>query len=278
MCRPAGHASARQLVECPRMMPREHGSWAVLIAPILVGFAVAGGAAWSVAGLFCLAALGGFLIRVPVQSLASPKPAPEAWRWALGEAALTAAGALPLLFARERWGLLGFAVPAGALMAYNLRANQQRETFSYANEVLGIFGLCLGAPAAFYAARGFLTPAAWAAWTLCGAYFLGPIFDVKASALRHRASVDKAMLPALARARKVALGYHAAALAAVAAAGLAGWTPWLAAVPFAAALHKTWRRSLLPPGKVDFKRLGFEEVGYSVLFAAAVSAGYLLTP
>ncbi|MBI3564095.1 MAG: YwiC-like family protein [Elusimicrobia bacterium] len=258
------------------MMPKEHGSWAVLIAPILVGFAAAHGAPWGVALAFSAAALGGFLFRVPLQALASGKPTPGAWNWLVGDALLAAAGALPLFLVHGRWGLLGFAAPAGALLAYNLRANQQRETFSYANEILGIAGLCLGAPAAYYASRGTLAPEAWWTWLACALYFLGPIFDVKASALRHRAAVDKAVLPALARQRRLSASYHAAALAAVVVLALAGALPWLAGLPFAAALEKTLRRARLAPGRVDFKALGFAEVGYSVLFAAALGLGWLL--
>lgn len=256
------------------MMPKEHGSWAVLIAPILVGFAAAGGPSWPVALAFAAAALGGFLIRVPLQSLASPNPAAGAWRWAAGDAALAAAGTAPLLLVHGRWALLGFALPAAALLAYNLRANQRRQTFSYANEMLGIGGLCLGAPAAFYAARGSLAPEAWWSWAACSLYFLGPIFDVKAAALRHRAAADRALLPALARQRRLAIVYHGYALLAVGAAALAGPLPPLTAVPFAAALLKTWRRSRLRPGRVDFRALGYAEVGYAVVFTAALGLGW----
>ena len=56
---------------------------------------------------------------------------------------------------------------------------------------MGILGLCLGAPAAFYAARGALSGDAWLAWGFSALYFLGPIFDVKAAALRHRMFVDQ---------------------------------------------------------------------------------------
>lgn len=259
------------------MIPREHGSWAVLAAPVLVGLAAAGGAPAGLVAAFCAAALGGFLLRTPLQSLLTPHPAPGAALWLAGYAALAAAGGLPLLFSWGRWGLLGFAVPAVVLMALNIRSNLKRQTFSFTNEVLGILGLCLGAPAAFYAARGFLAADAWMSWVLCGLYFLGPIFDVKAAALRHRASVDKTALGEWHRMKTTALAYSAVALAAAIAMAAGGWVTDAAPLPFLAALYKTWRRGRLSPGKVDFKRLGLAEVGYAAFFVLAVGGGLLVS-
>jgi len=255
-------------------MPREHGSWAVLIAPILVGLAAAGGGPPAPVALFCAAALGGFLLRAPLQSLLSPSPSPGAWAWLAADGVAAAAGALPLIFVYARWGLLGFAVVAAVLMVLNLRANLARRAFSFANEILGIAGLCLGAPAAFYAARGVLAPAAWQAWVLSAAYFVGPVFDVKAAALRHRAFSDASCRSDWERMKFLSLAYHAAALAVVCLAAFFKWAPAAAVLPFLAALHKTWSRGRLAPGRVDFRRLGFAEAGYSVFFALSVGLGF----
>ncbi|OGR97652.1 MAG: hypothetical protein A2V88_04195 [Elusimicrobia bacterium RBG_16_66_12] len=205
----------------------------------------------------------------------SPQPAPGAALWLAAYAALTAAGGLPLFFVYERWGLLGFAVPAAALMALNLRSNLNRRTFSFSNEVLGILGLCLGAPAACFAARGSLAGGAWPAWGLSALYFLGPIFDIKAAALRHRVSADKSAHAAWSRMKTASLAYAAAALVIVGAAAAAGWLSAAAPLPFLAALHKTWRRGRLAPGRVDFRRLGFAEVVYSVFFVLVIGGGFL---
>ena len=226
---------------------------------------------------FCAAALGGFLLRTPLQSVLSAHPAPGAALWLAGYALLAAAGGIPLLFSHARWGLLGFAAPAAALMAVNIRANLRRQTFSFSNEILGILGLCLGAPAAFYAARGSLSCDAWLAWGLSALYFLGPIFDVKAAALRHRAYADKSALGDWGRMKKTSLVYAASALPVVCAAAAVGWVHALVPLPFLAALHKTWRRGRLAPGKVDFKRLGFEEVGYAVFFVLVLGGGFLVS-
>ena len=249
----------------------------MLIAPIIVGFSAAHGGPPPALLLFCCAALGGFLMRPPLQSLFFSKQ-PESGTWAtLSLAGILALGGMwPLLGFYGRIGLAGFAVPAGMLLVLDLLLQRGRRSFGVVSELSGILILCLGAPAAFYAARGFLDADAWCAWLLSGLYFAGPIFYVKMSALQHRASVDSHVAKELARMRSISAIYHGSALLIVAAAVVWGPAPVLALIPFAAALIKTWRRGARPPARVDFRRLGYQEVGYSVVFALALSAGYLL--
>lgn len=256
-------------------MPREHGSWAVLIAPLVVGLAAAGGGPPPPVLLLCLAACGGFLLRAPLQSLASGAPAAGALAWFAAFAGLAIVGAGPLLLVYRRWQLLAFAVPAGGMLALNLHLNRTRRAFSPLNETAGILVLCLGAPAVFYAARGALAPAAWLAWALCGLYFIGPVFFVKLAGLQHRAAAGAAQSGALEKMRRASLAYHAAALGAVLLAAIFGWVAPPAPLPFAAALHKTWRRGRLGSGKVDFRRLGYQEIGYACFFTAVLAAGRL---
>jgi hypothetical protein len=251
------------------MWPKEHGSWAVLAAPILVGLAVAGGGPPAAVLAFAGAALGGFCLRVPLQSLFSRTPAPEAPRWAAGFSILAAAGAVPLFLYYGRWGLLAFAVPAAGMLAFNIRANLARQAFSFPNEAAGILTLCLGAPAAFYAATGRTSAEAWSAWVLSSLFFIGPVFHVKLAALQHRGAADPAMRPAIEKMGRLSIAYHAAALAAAITLADFDLSPWLALIPFGASMHKTWRRSRLAPAKVDFRRLGYQEVAYTCLFALA---------
>ena len=258
------------------MLPREHGSWAVLIAPIIAGFAAGRGGPPPLIFLFCCAALGGFLLRPPLQSLFSTKPETGAWPSLAFYGLVMLGGVLPLLFAYGRLGLLGFAVPAAVLLTADLFVHRGKRSFSMVSEISGIVILCLGAPAAYYAARGAAGADAWCVWILSALFFTGPVFHVKMAALQHRASVDKALTGEFSRMRRISLAYHAAALTAAAAAAIWGPAPALAPLPFAIALVKTWRRGALPPSRVDFRRLGYQEVGYSVFFALVLATGYLL--
>ncbi|MBI3289132.1 MAG: YwiC-like family protein [Elusimicrobia bacterium] len=259
----------------PLMPPREHGAWVVLAAPIFLGLLIAPVFSAGAAALFVLGALAFFLLRVPAQILWERPDDRGALRWLSLYAAVTLGSFLPLIVLLGRWKLLLLAVPAGLLLAANLHANRSGRRFSALNEASGILGLCLGAPAACYAASAELAPRGWALWLLCSGFFLGPIFHVKMAALQHRGAADPAALPGFERMRRLSTAYHAMALLAVVAWAADGGVAWPAMVPFAAAFFKTVKRGLSAPERVDFRSLGRLEVAYSVLFVifAAVSMG-----
>ncbi|MFI5345485.1 MAG: YwiC-like family protein [Elusimicrobiota bacterium] len=258
-------------------LPREHGSWAVLAAPVVVGFCAARGGPPLTQALFCCAALGGFLLRPALAAFFFPKPNEDgAWPSLIFAGALALGGLAPLFLLYDRAGLAWFALPAAVLLIADLLLRRGRRSFGLFSELSGILILCLGAPAAIYAARGVMSADAWWVWLLSALFFSGPIFHVKLAALQHRASVDPGLIGSLPRARTTGAIYHAAALLIAAAGAVLGPVPALATLPFAAALIKNLRRGARPPAKVDFRALGYQEVGYSVLFALTVSAGYLL--
>ncbi|MDE2291132.1 MAG: hypothetical protein KGL53_03525, partial [Elusimicrobia bacterium] len=116
---------------------------------------------------------------------------------------------------------------------------------------------------------------AWAAWGVCVLYFAGPLFFVKLAALQHRAAAAAVPAGALERMRRAGLAYHAAALAVVVLASAARALPLIAPLPFLASLLKTWSRGRKGPHKVDFRRLGYQEVAYSCFFAGVLAFGLL---
>lgn len=256
------------------MLPREHGAWAILLAPILLGLLAAPVFSPLAAVLFVLGALAVFLSRAPLQALLAKPGDRRARGWLAFYAALAAGAFVPLILLLGCWKLLYFAVPSGLLLAENLLANKAGRRFSAFNEAAGVFGLCLGAPAAYYAASFQLDARAWSIWLLCSAFFLGPIFYVKMAALQHRAAADPGALPGLAAMRGRSTLYHGLTLAAVAAWAATGGVPAAAAIPFAAAFLKTVLRGLRAPERVDFKALGYSEVGYSALFVAVLGFAF----
>lgn len=256
------------------MLPREHGAWAILIAPIAIGFLGAPAFSPAAAALFALGSLAVFLSRTPLQALLAKPGDRRARGWLAFYGALAAGAFVPLILLLGCWKLLFFAVPAGAMMVQNLFMNKSGKRFSAFNEAAGVLGLCLGAPAAYYAASFALDTRAWTLWLLCSAYYLGPIFYVKMAALQHRAVADKAAESAIAVMRRRSTVYHALTLAAVAAWAASGGVTAAAVIPFAAALAKTVLRGLRGPERVDFKELGYSEVGYSVLFVAVMGFAF----
>jgi hypothetical protein len=222
------------------------------------------------AALFCVGALGAFLARGPILLLARDRKDRNARFWLLLYGSAAAAAFSALLFGFGRWGLAAFALAGAALLANDLRAQAGRRQLSWGNELAGITGLTLGAPAAWYAARGALPAQAWLLWGACVVYFTGPVFTVKLAALQHRAAADPALGSKVFQASLNAVEYHAvvAGLAMIAVAK--GLFAWPILIPFAAALAKAGRRAALGAGRVDFKSLGYQEVGFSILFTAAM--------
>ena len=253
------------------MLPREHGAWAIVLAPLLIGFLAAPAFSPHAAGLFVLGALAAFLMRTPLQTLLARRDDHRALRWLAFYAAMVMAGFIPLIFLMERRHLLLFAIPVGVILAANLAANLYGRRFDALNEAAGVMALCLTAPAAYYAASAVLGPQAWALWLLCSAFFLGPIFYIKMAALQHRAAMDPALLPGLARMRRLSSGYHGLVLASISAWVVFGTLSALAAIPFAVAFLKTVMRGYGAPQRANFRALGYMEVAYSVLFIIVMS-------
>jgi hypothetical protein len=256
------------------MLPKEHGAWAILIAPIMVGLLGAPSVSPAAATMFVLGSLAVFLSRTPLQALLAKPGDRRARGWLAFYAALAAGAFVPLILLLGCWKLLYFAAPSAALLVQNLLMNKSGKRFSAFNEAAGVFGLCLGAPAAYYAASFTLDARAWSLWLLCSIFFLGPIFYVKMAALQHRAVADPAALPALALMRRRSTIYHALGLAGVAAWAASGGISAAAVIPFIAALLKTAQRGFRGPERVDFKELGYSEVGYSVLFVVVMGFAF----
>ena len=254
------------------MLPREHGAWAILIAPILVGLAAAPAVAPLAVALFCLGALAAFLCRAPLQALVRDRQDPAARTWLIRYAAVAAVTLVPLVVFLGRWKLLYFAAPIGLILVVTLTAGKSSRRLTAFHEAAGVLGLCLGAPAAYYAAYGGMGSKAWSLWLLCSAFFSGPIFHVKMAALQHRVATGGGAGPELKRLRLASAVYHAVALAGVLTASLAGAVPAAVAIPFAAALLKTLQRGFRKPARVDFRSLGYLEVAYSVLFVIVLAS------
>lgn len=253
------------------MLPREHGAWAILLAPLLIGFFTAPSFSPLAAVLFTLGALAAFLMRTPLQALLARRNDRRALSWLALYAGLALAGFIPLILILGRWHLLLFALPVSVILAANLAANLHGRRFDAVSEAAGVIALCLTAPAAYYSASSNLGPQAWTLWLLCSAFFLGPIFYIKMAALQHRAAMDSAHLPGLARVRRLSAGYHGFVLAGVSAWEFFGTLSVLATIPFAVSLIKTLARGSHAPQRANFRALGYMEVAYSILFVIVMT-------
>lgn len=249
----------------------------MLVAPALVGWIAAGGGPAGAGALFALALFGAFLARTPLTALVADQDDARARAWLVAYGAAAAAGLAGLVVLYGRWGLLPLGAPAAAVLAASLWYAARKRAMTAAHELLGVAGLSLGAPGAHFAATGAWSPEAAWLWALSTLFLSGPVFHVKMLVCNRIASVPSPAAGAGERADRAAMDsacYHAAALLAVMGAVAAGAVPAPAAAPFLGSLAKTLYYASRRSARLELKRVGWQEVGWTVVFVAASSAGF----
>lgn len=251
----------------PIALPVEHGGWAFLGAPILLGLWVAP----SIAGVWLgLAALGAFLARQPLKLTVGDRRRGRRYprtRWAerfvlaYGAVALLAFGAAWLMTDRAFWPPLLLAIPPAAVQ---LRFDLMKQSRTLPAELGG--AVALAALAATIAmAGGWALGPALLLWLLLVLQAVPAIIYVGAR-LRLARGEPARRSPT----------YVAHSVALVVAVGLAwlGAAPWLATVAFALLVARAiiglLPRSLATPTPL----VGVQELGFSFLTVAAVALGF----
>ena len=157
------------------------------------------------------------------------------------------------------------AIPIVATFTLFLWKNRVR---SVAGELIGICGLTLTAPLAHYAAVGEVQSLGFWLWALCILYFSSSVFFVKAVVSSFLKSRSKATAVPNVTARVCVL-YHGSLVLFLASLCLLNQIPALVMVAFAPVIARgLWG---IPTGqpKLNFARIGWTEVIYSLFFAIA---------
>ncbi len=225
------------------------------------------------AGVFLgLSVLGAFLLRTPLKLAVKDRMrgkryarTADAERVAALYAALMGVSFVLALFTAQHAFLVAILPPlvlALAVIPYDLK-NRSRE---HVPEIAGALALN-GAVTPILLASGWGLPAALGVWAVLGLRTASSILYVRA---RLRLAREEAVSPA------AALALHGLGLAVLAGAAAFGGGSWLAALGMAvllarAALFLTGGRAAAPA-----KVVGFQEMGFGVLFAALVALGYRL--
>jgi hypothetical protein len=253
----------------PRL-PREHGTWAWLLLPLVLGGAVAGRANLPVA-LLGVSAVFGFVARVPAE-LAFRRDAHRmangAWAILLGTTA--AAGVVALLTFYERWWLLPLGVPVivGPVLVISFRGLRFR--WRDFGELLVVASFSVLAPAAHYAALGSLEATGFSLWLLSALYGGSSVLYVRMLLGGSRPLDDGAS-----RGRRLAVTtYHVALVVLVALIVMAGDAPPLVAVAFVPLLAKVTYRTVRLPDHLDLQKTGLFEVSQAALFAILLVTAY----
>jgi hypothetical protein len=252
----------RRLFRKSLVVPTEHGSWSWLLVPFFVGAAVVSRIlpeGYPSLLPLILALVGGlcaFLVRQPAaawlrirRGRGNRADEPLAAGWTLGLALVA-----------------GLCLAAGVLLLYLVAARSGRAAMrALLTELIGAAGLALMAPAAVIAATGRVNLLVWALWTLMAAQNALGVLYVRLRLADTRGRTAN---------RATALWGHVIGLAAVVAAGLLGWVPLLAAVPFAVVLLRAVWAVRRPRPVADVRRFGFTEVGVEVLSGAWIVLSY----
>lgn len=264
----------------PRLpLTREHGSWAVMAVPLVIGTVAGEAIRWEHLVL-AVAALAAFLAYVPAQIIwgqthgrrVSVDLAHAAAWWVSVLPALAIAAAGWLAF-EGAWEVILWGVVALMLFAVHgwLTARHGK---SFWGDLVASVGLSVGAPAALMLDGSSEWRQAGILWMLVSLFFGCSVVYVH---MKIRAVSAKLSAPSWATRLKfgwVTLAFHVAVIflvAAIVAAGRTGLLALIAYVPMA--IHAVVGTVRLA-GPVKFKRLGFLLLGHAILFAVLMAAAW----
>lgn len=249
-------------------LPREHGAWAMLYVPFVLGVTVTGKINWAIILLF-LSTTALFISRESLLIWWRARKrgrrsanANDARRLLLIYLLLAAGAGIPLILAYGYYWLLPLALIGSAFLAINGWQAADFEDRSVEGEVMAIVGLTMTAPAAYYVASGKINQTAFWLWGLSAAYFASSVFYIKlrVTGLHAKKVEDKR------RACLQCAGYHVFLLASLLALAFTHSLPLFALIAFAPALARTLRSLLKPERQLNLKRIGIAEIIYSLIF------------
>lgn len=254
------------------VLPAEHGSWAWLFIPYLVGITVAGGVNTAVF-LLLVGGLAAFLLRQPAtawlrihQGRGRQADRPLAVGWTVGLAG-TAVFSFAVLLFIGLYDLLWLTIPLLALLvAYLVVAfRRQSDVRAMWMELAGAVGLAAMAPAAMIAVRGQLSQTAWVIWGLVGLLnALGVLYVRLRIADTHQRPISRFPIWFV----------HLLVLLAVGVAAVNNLVPFLAIVPFLILAGRAISAVLRPNPIPNMKRFGFAEVGMELICGLLITAAY----
>jgi len=262
----------------PPLLPREHGGWAMLIVPLIVGAIVGGHLSWAVPLTFA-SAFFAYLARQPLVLVARARGRRDrlpgsVWFWFAVYAGLAGAtGVWPVLLGGY-WLLVPAAVVVALLMTTDVYLAARRAEMSVAGELFGIAGLSLGGPVMYYVAGGLDVRFMLGLWLLSVLYFGGSVFYIKLKVRVHTRSDPPATILARLRVGSMTVVYHLATIALTGVLVTTGMVPLLTPLAYVPVTCKAltgvldWRRT------ANIRRLGMIEVMHSLVFAALLIAAY----
>ena len=260
----------------PPPIPREHGAWTMLYAPLLIALAstrpIPGPAA-----LLVLAVTAAFLAQNAAGLWVRKRVGRGAAFWLGVYLAVFALAGLLLI---RRYGLthlfwIGlFAAGLFLRQVLVVWPSHRRVDHSLRGEVISVSGLVLTAPAGYVVGNGEMGGAGFGLWVACLLHFTSSIFYVKmrVSAVNVK---DIGHLPVKWRLGRPLLLYHGILVLALGSlvVAIGGKTVVLVALSYIPVLTRAcWGWAGLSGRPVSLKRIGIGEVCYTAWFAGFSTA------
>ena len=249
------------------MVPREHGAWVMLYAPLLLGLVHGSGGrtfAWLDAVGVALLVTGLFCARVPLGVLMSRRASMHqlARRWAIRYAELVVAGAVLLSRHPHREALAVIASIWAVVLAAYFLFRRIRLHRSVAGEFVAVAGLALTAPLGYFTALGDSWMRAGCLWLLCFLYFGSAVLYVKWRLARHRGTGARREVVVLA-------AYYVIVAIGVAALLVLNVAPLMTAVAFTP-LALRYGLTVITGSKPSLVQIGVSEILLSGLFVGVL--------
>lgn len=259
-------------------LPPEHGGWAMLLVPLLIGWIVGAQENGNhlAALLFFLTALAFYLARPPLLNFlrwrgraARHAEAFTMLRWSLIFASVGLLAGIAVLLLWKRWLLVLLAVPSLLCMGVWLMLALRRQQMSEVAELAGIAGLSVGAPAMAYVVGGvWQTWLFFALWLLSFLYFGGTVFYIKLKARQQPGGPPPPSLAARLRVGRPAWLWQGSALLIAALAVTFDLLPPLAPISLLPGALKTLYGALTWQSRTTLRmvRLGIIEIVHALLY------------
>jgi hypothetical protein len=255
------------------VIPREHGAWAILLLPLMLGAVIAG--RFTPAVLVLLAsALFVFLSYTPARVLSrhltDQRQAPGRLRQAAWWTALYLipgiAGCVWLLAHGHHALLLPGALAMASFLAALFASCSMPK--SIAGDLFSVVGLSLGAPAAYAVASGVLDRTAWLSYLMIVLFFGSSVFYV-----RMKINAIAVRRESLTWREKWALGkpnilYQSVVIGIVVALAFVQWSPRLVPLAFVPMIVHAFLGTIFLSRRVKLTTLGSLLVAQSVAFGA----------
>lgn len=254
------------------LVPREHGTWGLLLFPLIsgtiVGFHASSSASAAAVLWFLLTALSAFLIYQPMESLLglslikarSQQQHRIALLSVIALAVIATAGVLQL-FHLHRGFLLGFGLAAIGCFCVRLLLGSSR-SMRVPRQLIGALGLSSSAAGAYYAASGRIDWTAILLWLASWLFAVGQIeyVHLRISAAQLRSRRQKVRL-------SLAVCFlHLLMIGASMTATFAGFAPLLLTLAFVPSIIRIGVWVARPWRPLGVHILGFSELLQGLLF------------